>query len=111
MAIVSGMIAATPRQGGAARAGLQYLLRLRRLGWDVWFLEPLETPTASAASVAYIRETLEPLGLGERWALLPAGGGEPVGLPRTQLTQLARSADLLLNIAGMLDDPDVLGSV
>ena len=33
--IVSGMIAATPRQGGATWAVLQYLLGLRRLGCEV----------------------------------------------------------------------------
>ena len=39
--IVSGMIAATPGQGGASWAVLQYLLGLRRLGCDVLFVEPV----------------------------------------------------------------------
>ena len=39
--IVSGMIAATPRQGGATWAVLQYLLGLRRLGCEVHFIEPV----------------------------------------------------------------------
>jgi hypothetical protein len=41
-AIVSGMIAATPWQGGAAWAVLQYLLGLRRLGCRVYFMEPVD---------------------------------------------------------------------
>ena len=40
--IVSGMIAATPWQGGATWAVLQYLLGLRRLGCEVYFVEPVE---------------------------------------------------------------------
>ncbi|HEY2147165.1 MAG TPA: hypothetical protein VGH32_04465 [Pirellulales bacterium] len=39
--IVSGMIAADPGQGGATWAVLQYVLGLRRLGHDVYFVEPL----------------------------------------------------------------------
>ena len=39
--VLSGMIAATPAQGGATWAVLQYLLGLQQLGHDVHFIEPV----------------------------------------------------------------------
>ncbi len=51
--IVSGMIAATPGQGGAAWAVLQYLLGLRRLGCDVYFVEPVDGRDARPARSRY----------------------------------------------------------
>jgi hypothetical protein len=110
--IVSGMIAATPWQGGATWAVLQYLLGLRRLGCEVHFVEALDHangPTAKA--VAYTRETMERFGLEDRWALLPSSGAEPVGLSRSGLREAARGADILLSVSGMLTDPEVLDVV
>jgi hypothetical protein len=110
--IVSGMIAATPRQGGAAWAVLQYLLGLRRLGCEVYFVEPVnDHDELPAEAVRYCREVMQRFELGGRWALVPAGGGEPVGMSRKQLRAAARHADLLLNVSGMLSDPDVLEHV
>jgi len=40
--LVSGMIAGDPYQGGATWAVLQYVLGLRKLGHDVWVLEPVK---------------------------------------------------------------------
>src|SRR3954468_17510931 len=39
--LFSGMIAGDPWQGGATWAVLQFVLGLRRLGHDVWFVEPV----------------------------------------------------------------------
>ena len=39
--LLSGMVAADPRQGGAAWAVLQYLLGLRRLGHEVVLVEQM----------------------------------------------------------------------
>jgi hypothetical protein len=104
------MIAATPGQGGAAWAVLQYLLGLRLLGCEVAFVEPVGgTPTTR--SVAYARRVMERFGLGDCWALVPPGGGEPAGMSRARLQEVAKDADLLLNIAGMLEEPDVLEAV
>jgi hypothetical protein len=108
--IVSGMIAATPRQGGASWAVLQYLLGLRRLGCDVHFLEPLEAEAPPAEAVSYLRAVMDRFGLGGRWALIP-GHSEPVGLSRGEVRKVAEHADLLLSIAGMLTDPDVVEAV
>jgi hypothetical protein len=109
--IVSGMIAATPRQGGATWAVLQYLLGLRRLGCRVWFLEPVAGAEVPAATLGYVRDVMERFGLDGRWALLPADGGEPVGMSRSEVRAAARESELLLSVSGMLEDADVLGVV
>jgi hypothetical protein len=110
--IVSGMIAATPGHGGAAWAVLQYLLGLRRLGCEVYFVEPVEGPDLRRSDAAhYCAHVMERFGFGHRWALVPNDAGEPAGMPRAALRAAAREADVLLNISGMLTDADVLEQV
>ena len=106
------MIAATPWQGGATWAVLQYLLGLRRLGFAVYFVEPIagsEPPSGDA--VRYGKQVLERFGFSDHWALIPEAGAEPVGMSRKELRAVARRSELLLNVAGMLSDPDVFESV
>jgi hypothetical protein len=106
--IVSGMIAATQRQGGAAWAVLQYLLGMRRLGCEVWFVEPVDDPPRSAP---WCREVLGAFDLEDRWALVGSAGGEPAGMSRGKLRAAARDAEVLVNVSGMLQDADVLDQV
>jgi hypothetical protein len=105
--IVSGMIAATPWQGGATWAVLQYLIGLRRLGCDVHFLEPVDGAAPKADAVEYVRAVMDRFGLEDRWALIPSDGHEPLGLSRREVRDAARRADMLISVAGMLTDPDV----
>jgi hypothetical protein len=108
--IVSGTIAATPWQGGATWAVLQYLLGLERLGCGVYFVEQLDgTPEPSASS--YCELVMERFGFADRWAILPGSGEEPIGMPRKRLLGAASEADLLLNLSGKLTDADVLARV
>jgi hypothetical protein len=110
--IVSGTIAATPSQGGATWAVLQYLLGLQRLGCGVYFVEQLdglEQPQQDASR--YCDEVMRRFGLQDRWALLPAAGPEPTGMPRRRLLDAAGESDLLLNLSGKLSDRDVLDRV
>lgn len=104
--VVSGMIAATPGQGGATWAVLQYVLGLRRLGCAVWFVEPV--PDLRGAP--YAATVMDRWGLGDAWALLtPDGGG--AGLSRRRLRDVATGADVLLNVSGMLADRDLLDAI
>src|SRR5215207_5314647 len=110
--IVSGMIAATPWQGGAAWAVLQYLLGLRRLGCSVYFMEPIDRPEVlSPDAPRYCEQVMRRFGLDDRWALIPPQGAEPIGMRREQVGSAAREAELLLNVAGMLIDAEVLDQV
>jgi hypothetical protein len=117
--LLSGMIAADPHQGGATWAVLQYLLGLRRLGHDVCFVEPvppasLRPPGAAlerSLNAAYFRAVAAEFGHGGAAALLLAGTRSTVGLPYETLRRFAARADLLLNVSGMLQDPDLTGPV
>jgi hypothetical protein len=104
------MIAATPGQGGAAWAILQYLLGLRRLGCEVHFVEPVGAGAVSEASARYCRRVMEGFGLDGRWALVP-DAGDPVGMSRSRLRRVAGDAELLLNVSGMLADAELLERV
>lgn len=110
--IVSGTIAATPWQGGATWAVLQYLLGLQGLGCGVYFVEQLDGPEQAQPDAArYCGQVMERFGLEDRWAVLPAAGVEPTGMPRTRLREAAGETDLLLNLSGKLSDPDILDRV
>ncbi|HKH65126.1 MAG TPA: glycosyltransferase [Solirubrobacterales bacterium] len=106
-ALVSGMVAGEPNQGGAAWAVLQYVLGLRRLGHEVVLVEPVES--LQPRSVEYLRTVSEPFGL-EQVALVGADG-DSAPLDRKRLRELAAGADLLLNVSGMLTDPELLEAV
>lgn len=108
--IVSGMIAATPRQGGATWAVLQYLLGLRGMGCTVWFVEAVTEVEPPRAAVAYLRDVMAGIGFEDRWALLPASG-KPVGVSRARLKAVARETDVLLNVSGMLEDEEILEAI
>jgi hypothetical protein len=99
---VSGMVAGDPNQGGATWAVLQYVLGLRRLGHDIWLVEPVER--LRPESERYFRALVAEFELEERAALV-SPGGETVGLPYSSLREAARSTDVLLNVSGMLRDP------
>lgn len=108
--IVSGMVAGTPGHGGASWAILQYLLGLRRLGHDVWLVEPVARESDIHTGAAYAQATLGPIGLGERWALL-APDRTSAGISHAALLQLADRTDVLLNVSGMLTDESLLGRI
>jgi len=106
------MIAATPGQGGATWAVVQYLLGFRRIGCEVNFMEPIDDRESVASeSVRYARRTMERFGLEGRWALVPRSGEEPIGMSPARLRDVVQGTDLLLNVSGMLADPDVLNAV
>jgi hypothetical protein len=109
------MIAAIPDQGGATWAVLQYLLGFRRLGYRVVFVEsipetsmsPEGVPPDRTRNAAYFRRVMEDFGFDSDSALLIAGTRRTVGLSYEGLRRVARSADLLINISGMLTDEEL----
>jgi hypothetical protein len=110
--LFSGMIASDPHQGGATWAVLQYLLGLKELGHDVYFVEPVANkslrPTGIAfqnsVNAAYFRQVMTEFSLEESSAFLLEGTRETIGLPYKVLEQVSAKADLLINISGMLTD-------
>jgi len=117
--LLSGMIASDPHQGGATWAVLQYLLGFKQLGHEVYFVEPLQAdkvqppgaPLALSANTAYFRQVMGDFGLDESSSLLLSDTRETEGMPYSQLCKIARRADVLVNISGMLTDAELIGPI
>src|SRR5262245_5224821 len=90
---------------------LHYLIGLRRLGYDPWYVEDSGrwvydprindlTPDASG-NVAAITPVLEAHGFADRWVFRGNyPGGRCYGLSEEQLLRLYREADAFLNVTG-----------
>ena len=100
VAIVAGALANKPGSGGEAWVRLSWVLGLRRLGWDVWFVERLAA--ADPAGIAYFESVVEAFGLGERAALLSAEGESLVGPEEAALADLVAGAEALFDVSGHL---------
>jgi hypothetical protein len=117
--VVAGMIAGDPYQGGATWAVLQYVLGLRELGHDVYFVEPVAadklrpagTSLSSSANASYFRSVMRQFDLESRAALLLTGTTQTVGLPYDFLRIVAEEGDCLINISGMLADPALVDPI
>ena len=101
LAIVSGAVANKAGNGGAAWTRLSWALGLRRLGFDVHFVEQL-APTCPPGAAAYFGEVMDQFGLGLSCTLLAADGTPLRGLGTAELGELAAETALLVNISGHL---------
>jgi hypothetical protein len=117
--LFSGMIAADPHQGGATWAVLQYVLGLRELGHEVVLVEPISTGAFrpkntnlhDSENAVYFRQVMNEFALSEHAALIEVGTNESIGMTHEQVGAFARSADVLINISGMLTDQSLVGSI
>ncbi|HEY6550190.1 MAG TPA: hypothetical protein VIY71_03205 [Solirubrobacterales bacterium] len=105
--LFSGMVAGDPEQGGASGAVLQYVLGLRGLGHDVYLVEPVDR--LEPRTVDYFSALVRDFDLQGHAALLVRGSTESVGVAHRQLVRVARSADIVFNVSGMLRDEELLG--
>jgi hypothetical protein len=96
------MLAGVPGQGGATWSVLQYLLGLRRLGHDVWLVEPVAT--LEVPSMRFFDAVVAEFRLAGRAALLETGTTDTHGLAYREVRDAAAGADLLINISGLLRD-------
>jgi hypothetical protein len=106
--LLAGIIARYPF-GGVTWCSLMYLLGLRNLGHEVFYIEDtgecVYDPEANTRSMdpsygtRYIHAALEPFGLGNRWAFVNYDGTWR-GAPRERVIDYCRSADLYINLSG-----------
>jgi hypothetical protein len=119
-AIVSGALANKPTNGGEAWVRLSWALGLRRLGFDVCFVEQITSgdcvggdgdPAAfsTSANRAFFDAVVEGFGLDGQAGLLCDGGRESSGLSLAEIHERAADADLLLNISGHLTIGGIVG--
>jgi hypothetical protein len=120
--LYSGALAQVPRQGGLAWLHLQFLLGLRRLGWNVLFVDRLEAEMCldeagrpasceESQNLRHFRRVMREFGLEQSCSLFDDHGACVFGLSREHVLERAEQADLLLNIMGYLNDEEILGRV
>ena len=115
-AVVAGALARRPRAGGHAWVFLQYLLGLRRLGYDVLFVDWLDAVESGrtlepSSEAAYLARVMNEHGLAGSWSLLDRATGQVVaGVARGETVEHARTSAFLLNVMGYLDDEELLAA-
>jgi hypothetical protein len=119
---VAGSLAQLPHHGGHTWVFLQYLLGFRRLGYDILFIDRLEpgmcvdragnaAPFAQSQNLRHLTNVMDRFGLSDCWTLRYDGGRDVAGVTHADvLDRLARS-ELLVNVMGFLDDPELLAAV
>ena len=108
--VIAGCIAQKPSQAGHTWQYLQYLLGFRRLGWRVLFLDRLAGAAgAGDHRVSYLRDVFRAAGLEDCWTV-SLDDGTHAGLDRRRTLERVRCADLLLNVMGYCDDPELLAT-
>jgi hypothetical protein len=95
---------------GIAWQALHYLVGLRRLGYDVWYVEDHGTNpydprlnsivNDNAPNVAYLAQLMTRFGFENRWAYWDAIRDDYHGLTRETVHALFRESDALLNLCG-----------
>ena len=106
--LFAGIIARYPF-GGVTWCSLMYLLGLRALGHEVFYIEdtgecvydPVQNTRATDPSYGtnYICNALEPFGLGDRWTFVNYDGTYH-GRSASDVRQYCADADLYLNLSG-----------
>jgi hypothetical protein len=106
--LFAGIIARYP-YGGVTWCSLMYMLGLRALGHDVYYVEDtgecIYDPEQDARSLdpsygtRYIHSALEPFGLGDRWCFVNYDGSYHGG-SRETVHAWCRDAELYINLSG-----------
>jgi len=106
--LFAGPIARYPF-GGVTWCALMYLLGLRTLGHEVFYVEDtgecIYDPVLNTRSTdpgygtRYIHNSLEPFGLGDRWSFVNYDGSYH-GRSAEDVRQYAATADLFINLSG-----------
>jgi hypothetical protein len=100
--VVAGALANKCLNGGEAWVRLSWVEGLRKLGFDVWFIEQIRTP--STAQAAFFDRVVAEFGLADRAVLVDES--EPVS---SELLDVAAEAELLVNISGNLSVEPLFG--
>jgi hypothetical protein len=109
--VVAGSLAQRPGVGGHAWVFLQYLLGFRRLGWEVLFLDRLDSSMgAGDAGRRYLVDVMAEFGLPGDFALLGEEGESVAGLSRAEVAERVRRSAVLLNVMGFLADEGLLAA-
>ncbi len=106
--LLAGIVGRYPF-GGVAWCSRMYLAGLQALGHELCYVEdtgecvydPVRNTLADdpGYGTAYIKDTLTPLGLGDRWSYVNHDGAYH-GMSRAALASYCESADIFINLSG-----------
>jgi hypothetical protein len=120
--IVTGFIAQHPLLGGVTWDYLQYPVGLARLGHDVYYFEDSGEwpynfdggPSGDdwvahdcSENVSYLQSVMSRFELEKKWAYRFPLRAQWYGLSDVERTEIVQSADLLINVSGSLEKPDL----
>lgn len=115
--IVAGSVAQQPFLGGLAWVFMHLASGLKRLGWDVTFVDRLEpdmyldpsgrTAETPSYNVEYFTRLMSAFGV-ERYSLLGPDHQALAGIDRRDLIRTARDAVAVIDVMGYLADPEIL---
>jgi hypothetical protein len=120
--VLWGMMGALPF-GGMVWQVYHYVVALRRLGFDVWYVEDSDRPvynptdqnptTVYAANVALLEKFMSRIGMADRWVFRPPGvpnialGGADYG----GLLQLYAETEAAINLCGAQEPREIHQSI
>jgi len=121
IALVAGAIANKPGNGGEAWVRLSWILGLRRLGFDVYFVERLSAAAcvdaatdlcapADSENRRHFEQVIAAFGLGERAALVGEDGEWLAGIEPAAIAAAAAAAEVVFNISGHLPPGSLPGA-
>jgi hypothetical protein len=112
--VVTGMLAQYPL-GGVSWDYIQYPLGLALAGHDVYYLEdtgqwpynPAEDGISKGCdyNVSYLASLMDRVGLQDKWSYRFAWEGSWFGMSERRRNEVIRTADLIINVSGVLRDP------
>lgn len=120
--LVSGSLTAKPYNGGEPWVRLSWVQGLRRLGFDVYFVEQIDPSrcvdaqgrpatfedSINASTFARISDAFVP---DRKAALISSDGSHALGPSITELRDIAEEAALLINITGHLTLPGLIDRI
>ena len=115
--VSSARTSAVPEFGGSAWVRLNYVLGLRAMGIDAYWVDRIgaQDPFKERRTLDYLmkrfREMASEFGIADRYCVVYDEGEQYFGLSRAELESLVGQADLLINFNGYLPEGDVLAGV
>src|SRR5262245_52419477 len=118
---ISGALAQKPEQAGHTWQFLQYLLGFRRLGWNVLFVDWLNSDMCVDArlqpctveqsiNLRYCLTVMDRFGLGNDFALIDTEKNRTFGISHPEVIERTKNSALLINVMGYLNNDEILGS-
>lgn len=109
--VVGGFLGLFPT-GGATWDYIQYPLGLKWMGHDVYYIEDtMLYPVYQSAGddwddcsggVEYLRQAMEKVEMGDRWAYRDVATGKLFGMTEAKLKEVLSTADVLINVSSAL---------